>query len=166
MKKKISLIIGGLVSLLLIVGAVGATVAYAQEATPTTSPAHQGPGGGPHGNRGLEPNELQAAAKVLGMTTDDLSTELKSGKTLSDLATEKGVDLQTVKDAIQTARNDQMRAQINQAVTDGKMTQDKANWLLEGLDKGYLNGPGFGFGFGFDHSGLPPQNAVTPAAGQ
>jgi hypothetical protein len=42
-----------------------------------------------------------------------------------------------------------MRAQIEQALTDGTMTQEKADWLLEGLDKGYLDGgPGFGPGFG------------------
>jgi hypothetical protein len=39
---------------------------------------------------------------------------------------------------------------IAQAVTDGTMTQAKADWLLEGLDKGYWGtGQGdFGFGMG------------------
>ena len=90
---------------------------------------------------------MDAAAKALGMTSADLSTELKSGKTLSAIATEKGVNLQTVQAAIQTAGNAQFTTQINQAVAAGKMTQDKADWLLEGLSKGYTNGAGF-FGFG------------------
>jgi hypothetical protein len=85
------------------------------------------------------------------MTSADLSAELKSGKTLSVIATEKGVNLQTVQAAIQTARNAQFTTQINHTVTAGKMTQDKADWLLEGLNKGYTNGASFfEFGFGFD----------------
>jgi len=56
------------------------------------------------------------------MTSADLSAELKSGKTLSVIATEKGVNLQTVQAAIQTARNAQFTTQINQAVTAGRQT--------------------------------------------
>ena len=52
-----------------------------------------------------------------------------------------------------------MRARITQTVTDGSMTQEKADWLLEGLDKGFLDGPGFGFGFGGHPDKLP-----TPVA--
>jgi hypothetical protein len=47
---------------------------------------------------------------------------------------------------VKEAHKTQMLADINQAVTDGKMTQDKADWLIVGLEKGYLEGPGFGFG--------------------
>ena len=85
--------------------------------------------------------------------------------TSDELATEKGVDIQTVQNAIQAAHKEDMRTQINQAVTDGKMTQDKADWLLEGLDNGYLDGPGFGFGFGPGGPGRPegsPDPAATP----
>ncbi len=112
----------------------------------------------------LGPIELDAAAKALGMTSADLAAELQSGKTLSDIAVEKGISLQTVQQAIQAARNAQLTTQINQAVAAGKMTQDKANWLLEGLNKGYLNGPGFGFGFGFGTRGLRmPGSQQSPA---
>jgi hypothetical protein len=31
---------------------------------------------------------------------------------------------------------------------DGTITQENADWLLEGLDKGFIGGPG-GFGHGF-----------------
>jgi hypothetical protein len=55
-----------------------------------------------------------------------------------------------------------MRAQIEQAVTDGTMSQDKADWLLEGLDKGFLDGPGFGFGFGHGGGGPDGQRPVQP----
>lgn len=157
--------------MLLLIGIVGAAVIYAQTPTPPTHPS--GPrwglkgcfGGGP---RQLAPAALDAAAKALGMTPPDLAAELNSGKSLSEVATEKGVNLQTVQNAIQAARNAQIAAQINQAVTNGQISQDKANWLLEGLNKGYLDRPGFlGFGFGFGpggprmHGGMQPQVAPT-----
>ena len=198
MKNKRTILIAGLLAAILAVGVIGATGVFAQ-----SSPAavfHGGPGNGGHG---LGQAELDAAAKVLGMTSTDLSTALQGGKTLEQIATEKGVDinavmqaiqaarpvmlgqnelaaaakalnmttdnlsaalkggktltqiasdqkvdLQTVQDAIKTARTDDMRTQIKQALTDGKITQAKADWLLEGLDKGFLDGPGFGPGFG------------------
>ena len=143
MKNKKSIWIIGLLVALLVVGVVGATSAYAQGSL--TGIFH---GRGPGGGRGLGPTELAAAAKALGMTTDDLSAALKDGQTLQQIATSKGVDIQKVKDAISTARRDTLRTEINQAVTAGKLSQDKATWLLEGVDKGFLDGPGFGFGFG------------------
>ena len=90
--------------------------------------------------------ELAAAAKVLGMSSDELSTALKDGKTLDDLAATAGVDIQDVKDAITAVHAEEMRTRIEAGVADGTISQDKADWLLEGLDKGYLDGPGPGFG--------------------
>jgi len=150
--KKLWMFIGGTLIAMMLIGSVGAVVVYAQSPTPATTPVSSTgrtkPGAGAHGIY-LAGTELDAAAKALGMTSADLSAELKSGKTLSAIATEKGVNLQTVMAAIQAARNAYFTTQINQAVTASTVTQDKANWLLEGLAKGYINGPGFGFGFGF-----------------
>jgi len=66
----------------------------------------------------------------------------------------------------------------HQAVTDGEITQAKADWLLEGLDAGYW-GPGvkgayggdFGFGMG-GHGGhggprgmgVPPSDAAPDSS--
>ena len=152
MKKKISILIAGLLVTLMVVGVLGATNAFAQSSTLSVPEHGRGPGGG----RGLGQAELEAAAEVLGMTTDELSTALQSGTTLEQLATDAGVDLQDVRDAIQAVRETELRARIEQAVTDGTMTQEKADWLLEGLDKGFLDGPGFGFGFG-PHGPRPDQ---------
>ncbi len=152
MKKKISILIGGLLAVAMLFGALSATTAYAQEGNPPTPVAgQQGDGHGHGGGRGLGQPELEAAAKILGMTTDELSTALKDGKTLADLATAANVDVQDVQDAITAAHAAEMRTRIAQSVTDGTMTQEKADWLLEGLDKGFLDGPGFGFGFGGPH---------------
>jgi len=160
LKKKLPILIGGLLAFFVIVGVVGAGIVYAQGGTPPAPPAGQVDGRGPRGpheERGLGQTELEAAAKVLGMTTDEVSTALKDGKTLEELATAAGVEIQDVRDAISAARAVEMRAQIEQAVTDGTITQEKADWLLEGLDKGYLDGPGFGFGFGHGGPGGPGQ---------
>lgn len=150
MKNKMLIVIGGLLAALLVVGVVGATSAYAQG---PTNPGFgmmgngRGPGGGGHGF-GLGDAELEAAAKVLGMTADEVSSALQGGKTLQDLATEKGVDIADVQAAIQAVRVTEMREQIAQAVADGTMTQEKADWLLAGLDKGFMGGGNGGFGRG------------------
>jgi hypothetical protein len=204
MKNKMSILIAGLLVALLVVGLIGATNAFAQG---SYSLMQHGRGPGDPGGHGLGQAELEAAAKALGMTVDELSTALQSGKTLEALATEKGVDFQAVlnaiqavrplrlgsveleaaakalnmttdeltaamqagktleqvatdqgvdvadvKAAIQAAHATELRDRISQAVTDGTITQENADWLLEGLDKGFIGVPGaFGFGFGGHH---------------
>src|SRR5258706_4135254 len=125
MKKKLLIVIGSVLVVLVLVGAIGASVVYAQKGTVPALFDLPGDGRGPHNGRGLGDAELKAAAAALNMTTDELSTALKDGKTLEQLATTAGVDLQIVQDAIKAARADEIRTQIKQAVTDGKMTQAK-----------------------------------------
>ena len=161
MKNKKSILIGGLLVALLVIGIVGATSAYAQ--SPSNALPHGGGPGG--GGRGLDLEGLQVAAQALNMTTDELITALRNGKTLEELATEAGVDLQAVQDAIQAAHEEELRTRIEQAVADGTITQEKADWLLEGLEKGFLDGPGFGFGLGGPRGpGFGPAPKQTPTA--
>ena len=159
MKNKMTVLIAGLLVALVVVGVIGATNAYAQSST--SGILH---GGGPGGGRGLGLEELQITAEALNMTTDELITALRSGKTLEELATEAGVDLQDVQDQIQAARATEMRDRIQQALDDGTITQEHADWLLEGLDKGFIGGPGgFGFGFGPHGRGVGPGSDQAPA---
>ena len=90
---------------------------------------------------------LEAAAEALGMTADEMSTQLWGGKTLADLAEQAGVDLQDVQDALKAAQEAAHRDAIEQAVEDGNLTREHADWLLEGLDNGYIGGRDLG-GFG------------------
>jgi hypothetical protein len=166
MKKKILMVVGGVLAIAILFAGVRVTTAYAQTGTPPAQTDGQ-PGGGRGHGRGLGETELAAAAKVLGMTTDEVSTALTGGKTLQDLATAAGVDIQDVQDAIQAAHETEMRAQIKAGVADGSISQEKADWLLEGLDKGFLTGPG-GFGLRGPHGNQPggpanQQPAATPA---
>jgi polyhydroxyalkanoate synthesis regulator phasin len=84
----------------------------------------------------------QWLADQFGMTIDELAAELEAGKTIAELAEEKGVDLQA-------AQIEAMKERIQQAVEDGKITQEQADWLIQGLEQGFMPGPGCpGFGFG------------------
>ncbi|MCJ7668509.1 MAG: hypothetical protein MUP04_09590, partial [Anaerolineae bacterium] len=99
-------------------------------------------GGGLCGQAGLE-----AAAEALGMTADELSTQLWGGRTLADKA---GVDLQTVRDAVDAACQAATKDAIEQAVEDGDLSQEQADWMLEGLGLDFFpSGQGFGFGRGW-----------------
>ena len=158
MKNKMSVLIAGLLAALVVIGVIGATGAYAQSSSRTL--LH---GGGPGGRGGFGLEGLQVTAEALNMTTDELITALRSGKTLEELADAAGVDLQDVQDAIQAERATAMRERIQQALDDGTITQEHADWLLEGLDKGFIDGPG-GFGLGDPHGpgfGLTPDQAPT-----
>ena len=138
-----------------VVVALGSSaMAFAQESTPAAPSARLAHGGG----FGFGPNSqaaLEAAADALGMTADELSTQLWGGKTLAELADEAGVDLQDVRDAVEAAQVEAVRAAITQAVENGSLTQAQADWLLQGLDNGYWGGGfGFGHGFGMGRGGL------------
>lgn len=93
---------------------------------------------------------LDAAAKALKMTTNELKAQLWGGQTLSGLADKAGVKLADVQSAVQAACQQAQKDAINQAVKDGKITQANADWLIEGIEKGYIGSMGgFGMDFGF-----------------
>ena len=143
------------------------TMAFAQTATPPATQQNatvpEGPGGdlGFGRDGGLHSKAaLEAAAKALGMTSDELSAQLWGGKTLTAIAEAKGVDIATVKTAVEAAMKAETKTAITQAVTDGTMTQAKADWLLEGLDKGYWSaGQDSGFGMDMGHGRGGPGGA-------
>jgi hypothetical protein len=135
-----------LVAVMTVVGL--ATLALVQPAaaadTPPVSVALHGRGG-----RGLcGQTGLAAAAEALGMTADELSTQLWAGESLADLAEAAGVDLADLQAAVTAACQQATRDAVEQAVTDGTLTRAHADWLLEGLDQGFWGGDGGGLGFG------------------
>ncbi|MGE0877138.1 MAG: hypothetical protein AB7O61_00690 [Acidimicrobiia bacterium] len=84
----------------------------------------RGPGGPGGAGMGVGRGQaITAAAGALGVSEADLKTALQSGKSLADVAADKGVDVQKVIDAIVAAE----KTEIEQAVTDGKITRDQAD---------------------------------------
>lgn len=102
---------------------------------------------------------MNAVAQALGMTPQDLMSQLRSGKTLADLA--KGKE-QAVKDAIVNAE----KPKLDQAVQSGKMTQDQENKILDNIRNADLSkiGPHWGFGWGKGH-GQNPAPGNRPSMG-
>ena len=126
----------------------GASTAPASSTTvPAQGSGHGGPGGqrGPGFGRGLE---LDAAAKAIGITTDQLRTELKAGKTIAAVAKENGVDRQKVIDAMVTAgekRLDEAKAALPEAVAhavDGTRPDGSPDGAGGGMGHRGEGGPG------------------------
>jgi len=113
----------------------------AQESTTTTAPA---PGdadaGGPffevHAGRGLRgPGPgLDAAATAIGITADELKTELQSGKTIAEVAAAHNVDVDTVIDAMVTEATADIREHITDFVNNGRPERgEKLDALVQAL---------------------------------
>lgn len=99
-------------------------------------PMGHGRGFGPHfgrhgfghgGMKGMGGVGLDAAATALGMTRDDLITEIKDGKTLGEIADARGVDRNKVQDALVAAHKEK----LDEVVKNEDLTQKQADRMLE-----------------------------------
>jgi hypothetical protein len=156
-KKRLLVLSSGALMALLLVGLVGGTLVLAQEIDPETGePCGFGRGFGWAGGMWTV---FDSAADALGLTPQGLFTELHdAGKSLTEVAEEQGVDTEVLQDAMHAARADAMQQRIRQAVEDGDLSQEQADWLLEGLEKGFHpGGRGFGMGRGFGRAPLPTE---------
>lgn len=72
---------------------------------------------------------IATAAKAIGIAPKDLLTQLKSGKSVADVAAAHHVDRQKVVDAL-VAEADQ---RIDQAVTNKHLTQQRADALKKAV---------------------------------
>jgi ferredoxin len=90
----------------------------AQESTTSTTVAEDEAvhHGGRH--RG---EHLEAAATALGITADELRTELEAGKTIAEVAEAQGVDIETVIDALVTDATADLRERIT-AMVNGDLS--------------------------------------------
>jgi len=91
------------------------------------------------------PRGHEALAELLGLTEDELKEQLQGGKTVEDLADEAGVDLEAFREEMQEQRLENLGSRIEEALTAGDINQEHADWLQEGLEKGFL-GKGRWFG--------------------
>lgn len=133
----------GVLALLALVGALMVGTAFAQSGTPgaqttPTAPKDRSFGFGKGlGFMGGGTAGFDAMAKALNLTPTQLFEQLHSGKTLDEIAQAQGVDLTKIQEEAKAARVQAQKDRIAQAVKDGTMTQEQADWLLQGLEKGY-----------------------------
>jgi hypothetical protein len=104
------------------------TAAGSHATAPTTTPA----GPGRHASRAARRRHRLRRAAVIAARTirikpRALVRELRSGKTIAQVATEHGVQPQAVIDALESA----VTARINAAQTAGKITADRAARLKQ-----------------------------------
>ena len=124
-----------------------------------------GPGAAGFGRFGGLGGGLDAAAKALGITNEQLQTDLRSGKSIADIAKDKNIPLSDVIKAL----TDQADARIDQALTDKKLTQAQADNAKKKINEVITNlvngtrpafggpgGPGMGGGFGMRGHGHFP----------
>ena len=104
---------------------------YAQSETPSTPVESQTPWG--HAwNRVCQGAGVvsDAIAELLGMTQEEIYAERLEGKTLSEIAAEQGVTDQQLIDAMLAGQQEV----IAQAVADGRLTQEQADWMLAKME--------------------------------
>jgi hypothetical protein len=97
---------------------------------------------------------LGAVAKALDMSEADLRAALQSGKSVADVAAEKGVDVQKVIDAAVAAAS----ARIDQAVAAGNLDSAAAAKLKAALNErmtAFVHGR---------HPGAGPRGATSQGA--
>jgi len=116
-----TVIVGSLIT----AAAIGSVTAFAAtnssssaNSTPGTSSQgmfhrHAGAGRGPGG-----PGQFADVAKILGVDTTTLQTDLKNGQSIAQIAKSKGISEQTLISDLKS----NMQTQLDQAVKNGKMT--------------------------------------------
>jgi uncharacterized membrane protein len=139
LKKKLLIGAGVALIVLLLAGLGGAAFVFAQEPTPPIPFGRHGGGRGMGGfgrggfgwAGGGQWTMFDTAAEALELTPEELFAELHAGKGLDEIAEAKGVDVQTVYDAMSAARGEAMQQALQQAVEDGRITQEQADQMIE-----------------------------------
>ena len=165
------LVVVGVVLMVAVLGVSLVATTFADEATEAETLC--GRRGWGFGLWGRTWSVFDAAAEALGLSPEGLFSELHGGKTLDEVAEEKGVDLEAVRDAVQAVRSEAAKEAIQQAVEDGRLTQEQADWLLKGLELGFplkgghMGGRGWGGGrlaFGLRGGRGPVAPSTSPSA--
>jgi hypothetical protein len=104
--------------------------------------------------------DITAAATALGMTEANLTTALQGGQSIADVASSKGVAVQTVIDAMVAAEKAEIQAQVGAGtITQSQADQQIANLTAHETDE--VNGVRpMGGGHG-PHGGAPGTNSST-----
>ena len=179
MLKNLLLVGLGVVLTLAILGVAG--FALAQTPTPSAPDGAYGPGmmggrggmmrgfggmmGGQRGEGGYGPMHEymeKAMAEALDMTEEELEEQLAAGKTMWQVAEEKGLTWEEFTKVMTEART----AALKQMVEDGVITQEQAEWMsshMQGMwgrgGRGGCPGMGGGYAPGWRNAPEPAQPA-------
>jgi hypothetical protein len=107
--------------------------------------------------QGNGPGVHDSLAELLGLTREELRDQLQNGKTLEELTEAAGIDLDVYREEMRQRNQENLKVRIEEALANGDITQEHADWLMEGLDKGFLGGPFVGFS-GRGSGGRPDQD--------
>ena len=107
----------------------------------------------------LHETMLNAFAQAFGLTRTELDTRLQAGDTMWTIAQEQGMTTEQFQETMTTART----TALNQAVADGVITQEQADFMLSRMNNmmgqrfgsGQGFGPGSGRGNGAGNGGCP-----------
>ena len=72
---------------------------------------------------------VKSVADTLDMTPREIVQDIRQGQSLAEIAQAKGVSIDTLKSAILDAAKEK----LDQAVADGKLTQDQADKIMTRL---------------------------------
>lgn len=156
-----SMVIGGIGGVALGVP----TLVAAQEQSPDapaseSAPEKAKPGCGPHRGRVARHFAMDTAAGVLGMTNAELRAALADGKTVAEIAEDKGVALQRVIDALVADH----KTHLDAHVAAGEITQEQADERLARFTErvtAFVNGEKPAFEGGDRPRG--PRGRIAPA---
>lgn len=85
--------------------------------------------GARHAGPGFRGGIAESLSDVLGLSTEEIRTELAAGSSLAQIAESQGVEVQAVIDAIVTERQERLDA----AVEGGRITEEQAAERAEAL---------------------------------
>ncbi len=120
------------------------TQEQADKVAETLKDSFPGRGGPGMGRRGVA---LDTAATALGVSADELRTALQGGQTIAQVAESKGVDVQTVIDALVA----EAKTHLDERVTAGDLTQEEADQRLADLTTRITDGVNNGLPARGDH---------------
>lgn len=113
-----------------------------------------------HQSGGVHDTVWQALADQLGLKPEDLTAQIQSGKTLAQIAQEKGVNIKDLAATMET----NMKVGLAKAVKDGQLSQAQVDlilqhmtgqyeWMLDNMGNGMM-----GIGQGGCHNTNQPTN--------
>lgn len=91
---------------------------------------------------------IAAFADELGLSVDEINSRLEEGETMADIAISTGLTLEDFRDLMVEVRT----LVYDQAVADGTLTEEQAEWLKSRGSGRYMNG-GMGMNTGFRGNG-------------